>query len=269
MSESRETAAVADAIEIDAWRDLYAAAPPSIRRAFALDVVTIGDACVFVAKTLPMAMFNRCIGLGNERSASESDLDAALGALEAANVWVTHGPASRTPEIAGWLEARRFRPAPRAWLKLLRDDSAPAHDSECPYVVREIGAEHGHAFARTLADAHGMPGDLVAWTEALIGRPGWRAYAAFEDDTVVAGGMVYVTGDRAWIGLGGTIAAHRERGAQAAILAQRIGAAIDAGCTVLATEAGERAPGERAPSYDNMIKAGFRVIATRKNFERA
>jgi hypothetical protein len=68
-------------------------------------------------------------GLGNDREATEAELDDLLAVLArdaAPTAWVQHGPASRTPEIPRWLEARGVRPAQRvAWAKKLRGTEPP------------------------------------------------------------------------------------------------------------------------------------------------
>src|SRR3712207_6947492 len=56
---------------------------------------------LFRSPKIPVTMFNRVVGLGNERPATEADLDTAIRTLDTAGGprrWVQHGPASRTPE---------------------------------------------------------------------------------------------------------------------------------------------------------------------------
>ncbi len=267
MAADPEKARIADAIEIAAWKDVYTAAPIGIVHALGLEVVRVADACCFVARTLPVSLFNRCLGLGNERPAKEGDVDDVLRALHPRAGWVQHGPASRTPEIAKWLEQRGFRATPRSWAKFLRG-TEPVERPDTPFTVREVTKSQAHEFATLLADAHGMPSRLAEWTAPLVGRAGWHGFAAFDGERMVAGGMSFVQGERAWLGLGGTIAAYREKRAQAALLAERTSHAIAAGAKVLAIEAGETPSGERSTSYANVVLAGFRQVASRTNYER-
>jgi hypothetical protein len=80
---------------------------------------------------------------------------------------------------------------------------------------------------------------------------------------------VFIDSACAWLGIGATVGSHRKRGAQSALLAARINAAIAGGCTVLTTETGIPHGGEPAPSYANIQRAGFAVAYPRPNLRRA
>jgi GNAT superfamily N-acetyltransferase len=56
--------------------------------------------------------------------------------------------------------------------------------------------------------------------------------------TTFATGAAFIDGKACWIGVGGTLASHRGRGAQSALLAARIETATHEGCTTLTTETG-------------------------------
>jgi GNAT superfamily N-acetyltransferase len=84
-----------------------------------------------------------------------------------------------------------------------------------------------------------------------------------------ATGAVFIAGETAWLGVGATLAEHRNRGAQSALLAARIAIAADAGCTVLATETGESIAGEVNPSLNNIRRAGFVQVCSRLNYASA
>ena len=77
---------------------------------------------------------------------------------------------------------------------------------------------------------------------------------------------MYVDGPNAWIGVASTRPGYRRRGAQTALLAARIDAARDAGAVLLATETGERVPGEPDQSHRNIVRAGFREAYLRANW---
>ncbi len=264
------SARVADEIESAAWRELYAAAPAPIARALGIHTSIVADATVIVARALPMALFNRAFGLGDTADVAESDLDAVLRTFEehgAASPWMQHGPASRARAMPQWLVSRGFRPVPRAWAMMMRERE-PAPVIETEFAIRAVELDQASRFAKALAIAHGMPPALAEWTSVLIGRPGWHGYAAWDGDTIAAGGMVFIHGDRAWVGLGGTLPAYRGRGAQGALLARRVDHVISAGCSVMGTETGEPVGGERSSSFDNMKRTGFHQVASRMNYER-
>jgi hypothetical protein len=157
---------------------------------------------------------------------------------------------------------------PRTWAKFIRDNrAAPA--SATSLAVREVDAGHGGAFGAAAAQGFGMPPAMGDWLAALAGRPRWRCFVGFDGDRPAAAGALFIDGASAWLGVGATVGSHRKRGAHSAILAARIKAAIDSGCTVLTTETGIPHPGEAAPSYANIERAGFTVAYPRPNLRRA
>jgi hypothetical protein len=90
----------------------------------------------------------------------------------------------------------------------------------------------------------------------------------FDGGTPAAAGALFIDGGCAWLGIGATVGSHRKRGAQSALLAARIDAAIASGCALLTTETGIPQPGEPAPSYANIQRAGFAVAYPRPNLQR-
>ena len=104
------------------------------------------------------------------------------------------------------------------------------------------------------------------WLANLIGRAGWQHYLAFEGDTAVGAGALFIKNNIGWLGFGGTLASHRKRGAQGAIMAQRIRAAAEAGCDWVITETGEDTPQNPNPSYHNMVRTRFTLAYQRANY---
>ena len=89
-----------------------------------------------------------------------------------------------------------------------------------------------------MAEAFGLPPDTAGWIAELVGRPRWRAFAAFDGPDVAGGGVVFIDGRSSWLGLGGTKQTARGRGAQSALLAARIWASLEAGADLITTETG-------------------------------
>ena len=164
--------------------------------------------------------------------------------------------------------ARGLTPHPRTWAKFIRDNRA-APVAATALAIREVGAGEGGAFGAAAAQGFGMPPVVGEWLAALAGRPRWRCFVGFDGDTPAAAGAVFIDGACAWLGIGATVGSHRKRGAQSALLAARINAAIAGGCTLLTTETGIPHGGEPAPSYANIQRAGFAVAYPRPNLRRA
>jgi GNAT superfamily N-acetyltransferase len=128
--------------------------------------------------------------------------------------------------------------------------------------IRELAAHEADRFGAVVSMAFGLPAVAAPWTAAIVGRPGWRAYGAFDHDALVAAGALFVEGDVGWLGMAGTLPFHRRRGAQGALMVRRIADAIALGCTTIATETGIL-PGRPNPSLDNMLRCGFAIAYER------
>jgi hypothetical protein len=132
--------------------------------------------------------------------------------------------------------------------------------------IERIGRESADVFAEVACAVFGMPDPLRPWIAQSVGRAGWHHYLAFDGERPVATGALFVQGDAGWLGFGSTLASHRRRGAQGAIMSQRNQDAADAGCRWLVTETGEDSPDQPNPSFHNMLRVGFELAYQRPNF---
>jgi GNAT superfamily N-acetyltransferase len=253
----------ADALEAVAFRDLHAAAPGAFAR-------ELGGATLLMAPEVPVSQFNRAIGLGLHRAATEADLDAICAAYRETGIrsfWVHLSPAAQPAGIAAWLRARGFtEPKRRSWAKFLRDVREPP-PVETRYAVRHATRQDAVAVGEIVCSAFGMAPAVASWFAALVDRPRWQVLVALDGPRIVATGSLYLAAEGGWLGVAATLAEFREQGAQSALLSARIAAAAAAGCTVVATETGEPMADEPNPSFQNILRAGFRKVASRLNFE--
>ncbi len=263
--EVENAALLADAIEAEASRDLYGAAPADLD----LHTQIIADATVLLAPSLPASYFNRTIGLGMQQPASPGDLDAVNYAYRDAgvrNYWIHLNPLAQPRTLLQWLEERNFELAPRrSWAKFLRGVD-PIPDPGTSLRIRPALPADANEVAYVACTAYGLPDKLLPWFAALVARPGWRVFVATADAQIVATGAIYVSGPAAWLGIGATLPEFRKRGAQTALLARRVAAAAALGCTVLATETGEAIDAEPNPSLNNIRRCGFTQVCSRLNY---
>jgi GNAT superfamily N-acetyltransferase len=245
--------------ELEAFRDLYAAAPPALGARTA-DVG--GALCLRLDESIAITMFNRVLGLGLDAPADESQLDIALGVLGGVHGYVTVAPAARPRELPAWLEARGFVPD-SGWTKFQRSTADPPQARTELRVERD---ETGDAFAEAAVRGFGVPAVFADWLRPLAARPGWQCFAAFDGDAPAAAGALYLAGDVGWIGIGATVPERRGKGAQSALLADRIAAAREAGCDVVVTETVEPVDGQPNGSYRNILRAGFEPRYVRANY---
>jgi hypothetical protein len=132
--------------------------------------------------------------------------------------------------------------------------------------IRRVGREYAAECASIARQAFEMPSHLEIWLANLVARPGWQHYLAFEGDTAVGTGAIYIHNNVGWLSFGGTLPTHRKRGSQGAIMAQRIRDAAAAGCDWIVTETDEDTPEHPNPSYHNMLRTGFKLAYDRRNY---
>ena len=262
-------ARIADDIEAAAYRDMYAAVPENLATHLGLRTMQIDDATLLMAQGVADPVFARAIGVGNDGRADPELVDRVLGVYRAARIapfWIHVNPVLAPRELIGILEARGLVPAKRrTWAKMLRNaGEVPGVDS--PLIVRHASPRQRIATSTAIAIAFGMPPPFARWIENLALRPDWTMVTALDGERVVGGGLLYIQGTAAWLGLGGVLAEARRRNAHRAILAERIAHAISRGCTHIATETGEPINSEPNPSLRNMYRLGFERVASRLNY---
>lgn len=248
--------------ELEAFRDLYAAAPPAL----GARAEEIGGAlCVRLEAATGATMFNRVLGLGLARPASEEQLDAALAFLDGVHAYVAVSPDAEPPQLRRWLEQRAHVPD-HGWTKFSRPAAGPR---TAPTELRVERVADGEAFAAAAVRGFGVPGVFHDWLAALAGRDGWQCFVAFDGAEPAGAGALFLAGEIAWVGIGATVPEHRGRGAQGALLAARIAAAAESDCEIVVTETGEPVDGRPGGSYRNIVRAGFEPQYVRPNYVRS
>lgn len=253
-------------IERDALADLFAAAPAELARAHGMSARRLGDGLLAINPKLDAIVFNRILALGTHGPVRAEVLDEGLAAFRAAGVqnWAVQvAPASAS--LAAMLTERGCAARPRVWAKFIYPDE-PLGVFPTDLTIREVGPADAPAVGGVVAEAFGLPPDTAGWIAELVGRPRWRAFAAFDGPDVAGGGVVFIDGRSSWLGLGGTKQTARGRGAQSALLAARIWASLEAGADLITTETGVPLEGEAAPSFRNIQRVGFRLAYQRPNF---
>jgi hypothetical protein len=247
--------------ELAAFRDLYAAALDDAHAA------EIGGAVCLAVPALPKsAMFNRVLGLGLERPATERELDEIAAFFDDFGVdyAISPHPLARPRELRLWLDERGFHTG-YAWAKFERGVEEPP-DVETDLRVEEVSADRAADFGDVFVRAYRTPELFREWASRLPGRDGWHCFVAYDRETPAATGAVFVRDGIGWFGLAGTLPEFRRRGAQNAILSARVRAAAAAGATTLVTETGERVEGKVSNSYRNIERSGFEFRYVRPNY---
>ena len=231
------------------------------------EVVADDDSATFLLRNLDHGFFNRSVGLGVGKPATEADLDRTIALYRDAGLvqfTVQLSPFAMPAALESWLEARRFTRG-RRWAKLWRDTVDPPAE-RTDLRLERIGPEHADEWVTVIRTAFEMHDVLDDFFRVVLGAPGWHHYLAFDGDAAVGAGAMRVLGDVAWFGYGATLASHRGRGSQSAVFARRIRDAHDLGVRLCITETGEDIPEDPNPSYRNMLRAGFRLAYQRQNW---
>src|SRR5690606_28382075 len=99
-----------------------------------------------------------------------------------------------------------------------------------------------------------------------VGRPGWFSHVACLGDRVVATSLLFIAGEAAYIAGAATLPEFRGHGAQQLLLRERCRIALDQGCKVMVAETGAPHSDDPQHSYHNLLRAGFRPEAVRRNY---
>jgi GNAT superfamily N-acetyltransferase len=131
--------------------------------------------------------------------------------------------------------------------------------------IAPVTEEDAAEFGRVIVTAFGTPDTALSQMIATsVGMPNSYPYAAWDGDTLVAGGVLLVHGDVGALHSGSTLPGYRRRGAQSALIAARAEAARESGCRWLFAETGRPTPDQPNRSYNNMRRSGLDLLYERK-----
>ena len=235
--------------EAEAYANMYADAPPEL----GCRVDHIGSAIMLTLPALPIVLFNRVVGLGLDEPATPAIVDTIVQNYRnvgVSNYAVQLSTHFQPPELPAWLLTGRLTKRGN-WAKVYRiPDGGVSIDTNLR--VERIDRQQAGVFAQVAAASFGMPPFVTPWLEGMVGRAGWSHYLAYEGDMPMACGALFIRNKVGWLGIGGTLPAYRQRGAQGALMAQRIRDAAALGCNWVIRETGEDTAEYPNPSYHNM-----------------
>jgi GNAT superfamily N-acetyltransferase len=177
---------------------------------------------------------------------------------------VAIAPSARPAELTEWLEARGLERG-WGWMAFRRGlDLLPAAPTALDVVDVDTPARRA-AFARIVREAYGLP-EAVEPRLSRAPEAGWECLLAVDGEEAAGAAALYVEEGIGYLGFAGTLPRHRGKGAQSALLAERIERAAKAGCDVLVTETGERRDDLPSNSYRNILRSGFEEVAVTANW---
>jgi hypothetical protein len=205
-----------EAVERDAWLDMFAAVPDDCARKLGIASHRLGDTGVLASREVPIVEFNRAMCIGMAAPATSAILDEASEWLltNAAPGWALQvGPVARTTVIDDWLQRHTMTASGAGWAKFQREATPAAQARISTVDVRLVDAGNAEAFGAVVQAGFGLPAETAKWFAALSGRPGWTLYLAYEGETPVASGAAFASQAVAWFGIDATLADYRRRGA--------------------------------------------------------
>ncbi|WP_395675351.1 hypothetical protein [Inquilinus sp.] len=264
-------------VERDAWLDLYAAAPRDLADTLRIGSHRIGEIGLLAAAGLPSVEFNRAIfpPVGTPLAGRELDQATAWLTANAAPGWgLQIGPVARNRAVDDWLDAHAMAPSGLGWARFHRtaDDGMPVPAPDATIQAHLVeDAQGARIFGEVVRLGFGFPPAIEPWFAALFGRPGWRLYVGTHGERPVAAGASFAKHGVAWLGIDTTLADHRRRGAQTAMIARRVEDGRAMGLSGLTAETGQPNPGREAEhtSYSNYRRAGFTPAYARPNYKPA
>ena len=261
--------AALESIEALASADMLASLSPSDAAALGVAVTQIADAYILTVKNINRMLFNRVVGLGSQTPITPETLGEITRYLQthaAPNHAIQLTPDAATPEVTAWLTDAGL-PYTNSWIKLSRDAS-PVSVPATTLTVRRAHHSDADVFEAISRIAFPWFAEYAPLLIGSIGQEGNYHYLAYDGDTPVAIGGLYVRNGYGWLGSGGTLPTHRRRGAQSALIARRLQDGIAAGVHTFVTETADDTPDNPNPSTHNLRRAGFQIAYRRANYEQ-
>jgi hypothetical protein len=262
-----ETAEIVEASEAGYFRSTFSGISEATKAAFGTAAYEIGGATAAVFEKMPVTAFNWVIGLGAHQLATEAMIDEIIDLYGRTNTpfGISVSPAARPTQITDWLKARGFKYSYNL-AKVIRGTEPP------PVIATDLRVEpvteaNAADFAYVTQHGFGRPDWLTSLMAEVATAPDIYSYVAYAGDEPAGAGALAVTGELGSLFNGATVPKFRRRGAQGAIMARRIEDGIKLGLRWLTTETGESTPEMPNPSYNNMLRTGFKLAYLRPFYE--
>jgi hypothetical protein len=233
-----------------------------------------GPVQVTVIEALPYSpLFNNVLGAAEPGAVRGGHLKAALEWADSFDVDYRVAVARERPgtlaaeELLNWHGFEQGR----GLVKYVRDASPPDLPGVPGMKVWDItGNQHGpETMIFDAAEALGLPGDAADLICALpLIEDRWRTFTVELEGEIVSFGSMLLHDGVAQLGLDATVAKARGRGANQALLRERILVAAAEGAHTLVAELDEQEPSAAAAAR-NLLRAGFVPAYRSMNWRRA
>lgn len=259
----------AELTEAEFSADLFGKASDSLSQQLGMDYLRIGGGVAALMSNDPTGFYwSRVLGLGWTEPITD-DLVA-----EILDWYRGHGGSSVifqvSPLVAqsDWedvLERAGFT-AGGSWVKCIRDTSPPV-TATTDLQIRPLTEEDGRRYAEVYWAGFEFEDPLfIEWMSRQPAMAQWRTFGAFDGDELAAVGALFLNGDYGGMSGAATLPAFRNRGAQGALIAARVEAAVTEGCHWVISETGTETAEVPNPSLHNLHRQGFTDLYDRRNW---
>lgn len=216
--------------------------------------LTITGASVEISGAPPDESIGRVYGFGIHEPATETGLDAVLGALAgagASQIRFRVPPTDQRAEITEWLLQRGLRRSTFVvhWVA----PTTPERTLDTSYEIRPLRPGESVRFGELIVLHYRLkaPGS-AAFHARLQEIPNRDSFMAFDGETAIGTGATFREGSGCIVEYGTTLAPYRKQGLQRAMIGYRLNAAAAAGCqwACASTIGADR-------SSRNLVRQGF------------
>ena len=254
--------------EIEGMKDRMAAIRERPGNPEGVEVETFGGAVALYAKTMSWPQFNTVKGI-SERDIPFLDEIVRYYEERGRQPQFEITPGSGTRTLFRALHDRGF--AQSGFHATLYRSSPfgvdPGEGRNEGVRVRELAIEDATLYATIHCRGTGLGDEGIdpvrRNNEVLMGREGWRFFAAETEEGTGAVGVLFIKDRMATLAFATTLPAFRGRGMQSALLRGRIAAATAAGCELVVGQAAFA-----SQSYRNMERAGMTLGYTRATWTK-
>ena len=269
---SRDFSRAIEGAEVNAWRDLYRAAPADFAAKLGLAIAEDGNLVWTTCTAIPFIHFNCVKNFGVDRPATESQLDALLAQYRGAGIarpWFYTNPHAEPSALRCWLEERGLQRL-SGWERIFREAEPLTADPLFPIegvAVERVTQATASEWAGFIDSQYRLP--TSPWLKALVGRQGWHHYMARRDGAVAAVRSLFIGADKAaWSGIEapvpGIMAPSFDLDAVLGEVLVRDGIAAGAKLFVADIEAPHEE--RNGPAYRNYARLGFRIAYFRSHY---
>ncbi|RWA74398.1 hypothetical protein [Mesorhizobium sp.] len=274
---SRDVSRAIERAEVNAWLDLYDAAPADFAARHGLSIAREGDLVWTTCTTIPFIHFNCVKNIGVDGPATEDQVDALLAHYRAAGIlrpWFYAGPHTEPSRLRCWLEARGLQHQ-GGWERIFRDATPLPTEPLFPgdplipvddLVVEEVTPRTASEWASFVDAKYRLP--TSPWLMALVGRKGWRHYMLKRRGAVAAVRSLFISDGAAWSGIDAPVPGIMAPSFDFdAILGERlVRDGIAAGAKLFVADIEAPHPERDGPAYRNYARLGFKIAYFRDHY---